>query len=238
MSCSTVSALHDACHQQCRSDCPRIVHQPGGAQPCLLRVTAHGIHTIAAAQTAIDHQPSSQCSQASWVPPRQDRQPPSGRAHSVCRPRAGCLLGAVASQHAHSPAPLGRSCLLLPWPAPGDHAPMCGPPVRPSCPSCQPVSHCLCILHRWSCILSAIFSGPELYRTYPCLRSCLQARQLHLVQVGIQVSACRVGDVSCIMPWQSSFPSHRMCCRPETLLLFALSVFRIADMIGIDGHVV
>ena len=28
-----------------------------------------------------------------------------------------------------------------------------------------------------------------------------------------------------------------MCCGPETLLWFALSVFRIADMIGIDGHV-
>ena len=32
-----------------------------------------------AAQTAIQHQPSSQCRQASWVPPRQGRQPPSGR---------------------------------------------------------------------------------------------------------------------------------------------------------------
>ena len=39
------------------------------------------------------------------------------------------------------------------------------------------------------------------------------------------------------MPWRSSFPCHRMCCGPDTLLWFALSVFRIADMIGINGHV-
>ena len=43
--------------------------------------------------------------------------------------------------------------------------------------------------------------------------------------------------VSYIMPWRSSFPCHRMCCGPATLLWFALSVFRVADMIGIDGHV-
>ena len=43
--------------------------------------------------------------------------------------------------------------------------------------------------------------------------------------------------VSCIMPWRSSFPCHRMCCGSDTLLWFALSVFRVADMIGIDGHV-
>ena len=43
--------------------------------------------------------------------------------------------------------------------------------------------------------------------------------------------------VSCIMPWRSSFPCHRMCCGPDTLLWFALSVFRVADMIGIVGHV-
>ena len=43
--------------------------------------------------------------------------------------------------------------------------------------------------------------------------------------------------MSCIMPWQSSFPCHRMCCGPATLLWFALSVFRVADKIGIDGHV-
>ena len=43
--------------------------------------------------------------------------------------------------------------------------------------------------------------------------------------------------VSCIMPWRNSFPCHRMCCGPDTLLWFALSVFRVADMIGIDGHV-
>ena len=43
--------------------------------------------------------------------------------------------------------------------------------------------------------------------------------------------------VSCIMPWRSSFPCHRMCCGPATPLWFALSVFRVADKIGIDGHV-
>ena len=43
--------------------------------------------------------------------------------------------------------------------------------------------------------------------------------------------------VSCIKPWRNSFPCHRMCCGPDTLLWFALSVFRVADMIGIDGHV-
>ena len=43
--------------------------------------------------------------------------------------------------------------------------------------------------------------------------------------------------VSCIMPRRNSFPCHRMCCGPETLLWFALSVFRVADKIGIDGHV-
>ena len=40
-----------------------------------------------------------------------------------------------------------------------------------------------------------------------------------------------------LMPWRSSFPCHRMCCGPNTLLWFALSVFRIADMVGIAGHV-
>ena len=30
---------------------------------------------------------------------------------------------------------------------------------------------------------------------------------------------------------------HRMCCGPDTLQWFALSVFRNADIIGIDGHV-
>ena len=28
-----------------------------------------------------------------------------------------------------------------------------------------------------------------------------------------------------------------MCCESDTVLWFALSVFRIADIIGIDGHV-
>ena len=40
-----------------------------------------------------------------------------------------------------------------------------------------------------------------------------------------------------IMPWRSSFPCHRMCYGPDTLLWFALSVVQIADMIGIVGHV-
>ena len=43
--------------------------------------------------------------------------------------------------------------------------------------------------------------------------------------------------VSCIMPWRSSFRCHRMCCGPDTLLWFALVVFRVADMIGIVEHV-
>ena len=39
----------------------------------------------------------------------------------------------VLSPHSmrHQPHPLGRSCLFLPWPAPGHHAPTGGPPVRP-----------------------------------------------------------------------------------------------------------
>ena len=43
--------------------------------------------------------------------------------------------------------------------------------------------------------------------------------------------------VSCIMPWRGSFPCHRMCCGPDTLLWFALSVFRVPYLIGIVGHV-
>ena len=37
--------------------------------------------------------------------------------------------------------------------------------------------------------------------------------------------------------WRRSFPCHRMCCGPDTLLWFALAGFRSADMVGIDGHV-
>ena len=40
-----------------------------------------------------------------------------------------------------------------------------------------------------------------------------------------------------LVPWVCSFPCHRMCCGPDTLLWFALYVFRSADMIGIDGPV-
>ena len=54
---------------------------------------------------------------------------PQGVAHLVRRRQAGCLPGAVASQHVHLPAPLGRSCLFLPWPAPGHHTPTGGPPA-------------------------------------------------------------------------------------------------------------
>ena len=43
--------------------------------------------------------------------------------------------------------------------------------------------------------------------------------------------------VSYIMPCRSSFPCHRMCCGLNTLLWCASSVFRVADVIGIDGHV-
>ena len=39
------------------------------------------------------------------------------------------------------------------------------------------------------------------------------------------------------MPWQSSFPCRRMRCGPDTLLWFALFVLRVADLIGIGGHV-
>ena len=35
---------------------------------------------------------------------------------------------------------------------------------------------------------------------------------------------------SYIMPWRSSFPCHRRCCGPDTLLWFALSVFWIAGL--------
>ena len=39
------------------------------------------------------------------------------------------------------------------------------------------------------------------------------------------------------LPWRSRFPCHRMCCASDTLLCFALSVFRSADMIGNNAHV-
>ena len=146
---STVSALHGTCHQQYWPDCLTIANQPGGAQPCLLHVTAHHSHTIAAAQPAIHQQPSLQCRQASWVPPRQGRQPPSGR----------CALGLP------KPSRLPPRCCRLPacasarppWevlsvPALADTRPPCPdrwtPSETPSCPCCQPVSHCLHILHR------------------------------------------------------------------------------------------
>ena len=117
---------------------------------------------------------------------------PQGVAHSVRRRRAGCLPGAVASQHAHQPTPLGRSCLFLPWPAPGHHAPTGGPPVRPPAvlaASQSAIAYISCTA--WSCMSYLSISGPELYRSHTCLRSYSQARQPHLVWVGIQVSACK-----------------------------------------------
>ena len=120
---------------------------------------------------------------------------PQGAAHSVCRRRADCLPGAVASQHAHPPAPLWRSYLLLPWPAPGHHAPTGGPPVRPSCPCCQPVSHYLCIPHRLVLHVVAFLSEPELYRSHPCLirvhklgSSTLSGLAVRFQHVGLQSS--------------------------------------------------
>ena len=61
-----------------------------------------------------------------------------------------------------------------------------------------------------------------------CVELCLLAREGSMLGWVI---------VSCIMPGRSSFPCYRMCCGPDTLLWFALSVFRTADMVGIDGHV-
>ena len=61
---------------------------------------------------------------------------PQGVAHSVCRRRAGCLPGAVASQHAHQPAPFGGpvcSCPgSLPATMPRPVVPQCSPAVRPA----------------------------------------------------------------------------------------------------------
>ena len=57
---------------------------PSAAMHMTDHVSVYHSHTIAAAQTAIHHQPSSQCRQASWVPPRQGRQPPSGHPIQTC----------------------------------------------------------------------------------------------------------------------------------------------------------
>ena len=40
--------------------------------------------------------------------------------------------------------------------------------------------------------------------------------------------------VSCIMPWRSSFPCHRMCCGPDTLLWFI--VLMQLQMIRLNDH--
>ena len=93
------------------------------------------------------HHPCSltQCHQASWVPPRQGRQPPSGR----------CALGPPP------PSRLPPRCCRLPacasarppWevlsvPALAGTRPPYPDRWTPSCLCCQPVSHCLHILHR------------------------------------------------------------------------------------------
>ena len=86
----------------------------------------------------------------------------------------------------------------------------------PACFRCQA---CLCPSH--SDVLSHAWCQA-------CVELCLLGREGSML-------GCVI--VSCIMPWRNSFPCHRMCCGPETLLWFALSVLRIADKIGIDGHV-
>ena len=48
----------------------------------------------------------------------------------------------------------------------------------------------------WSCMPKLSMSGPEFFRSRPCLRSYSQARQFHLVRVGSQVSACRFEVIS------------------------------------------
>ena len=67
---------------------------------------------------------------------------PQGTAHWIRRRRAGRLPGAVASPAC---APW-RSCLFLPWLAPGHHAPPSGPPVQSSYsfnPSWSAIAACL-----------------------------------------------------------------------------------------------
>ena len=90
-----------------------------------------------------NHHPSSQCRQASWVPPLgRAGSLPQGIAHLVCRRRAVCLPGAVASQRAHPPAPPWE---VLSVPALAGTRLPCPdrwtPGETPSCPCCQPVSH-------------------------------------------------------------------------------------------------
>ena len=110
---------------------------------------------------------------------------PQGVAHSVCRRRAGCLPGAVASQHAHPPAPLGRSCLFLPWPVPGHHAPTGGPPARPpSCPCCQPVSLFFFFFFFFWCV-------EESLHAHRC-----QSYQQSERQIKQTTGECRVGSTS------------------------------------------
>ena len=61
------------------------------------------------------------------------------------------------------------------------------------------------------------------YRTPGAVEFCLLGREGSILGSVI---------VSCIMPWRSSFPCHRMCCGADTLLWFALSVFRVADRLA------
>ena len=90
----------------------------------------------------------------------------------------------------------------------GAGAPACLRRQACSCPS-----HSVVLSHAWC---------------QACVELCLLGREGPMLGSVI---------VLYIIPWRSSFPCHRMCCGPDTLLWFALSVFRVADMIGIDGHV-
>ena len=145
----------------------------------------------------------------------------------------GCFVRAGSGERAWPP---GRARLTLPLPE--------GPPLM------YPLDVTQVVLRRWRAGVRGridprigIGAGaPACLRRQACSRSnvlshawcqacvelCLLAREGSMLGWVI---------VSCIMPWRSSFPCYRMCCGPDTLLWFALSVFRTADMVGIDGHV-
>ena len=97
-----------------------------------------------------------------------------------------------------------------------------------------------------TCLRRQACSSPSHFRRaiawcQACVELCLLGREGSILGPVIvspqKKKGKKKGIVSCIMPWRSNFPCHRMCCGPDTLLWFALSVFRVADMIGIDGHV-
>ena len=117
---------------------------------------------------------------------------------------------------------------------------------RRALPSCIPSTS-----PTWSCVAEGLEFGAGFDPRIDTLRGHRPASGVRLVRVP-PIQACdsvcatlppREGGlhsrfiVSCIMPWRSSFPCHRMCCGADTLLWFALCVFRVADMIGIVGHV-